>query len=55
VETAVHLFLHCSRTAKVWYDLMKWLCLVIIVPPNLASSFGILLASGRGKINLVIN
>jgi hypothetical protein len=49
VETAIHLFLHCSWAAKAWYDLMKWLGFVIIVPPDLVSSFGMLLASGRGK------
>jgi hypothetical protein len=49
VETIVHLFLHCPWAAKVWYDIMKWLGFVIIVSPNLVSSFGMLLASGRGK------
>jgi hypothetical protein len=49
VETSVHLFLHCSCATKVWYDLMKWLGFVIIVPPDLVSSFGVLLASGKGK------
>jgi hypothetical protein len=49
VETAVHLFLHCPCVAKVWYEVMKWLGLVLIVPHNLVSSFGSLIACGKGK------
>jgi hypothetical protein len=48
-ESTVHLFLHCEYSSKVWYKIMNWLCLVIIVPPNLCSSFGSLLSSGRDK------
>jgi hypothetical protein len=48
-ESALHLFLHCEKTAVVWYAIMKWLGLVIIVPHNLTSSFAILGEYGKGK------
>jgi hypothetical protein len=48
-ESALHLFLHCEKTALVWYAIMKWLGLVIIVPHNLISSFAILGEHGKGK------
>jgi hypothetical protein len=34
---------------KVWYEVMKWLGFIIIVPPNLVSGFGTLVGYGRGK------
>jgi hypothetical protein len=49
VESTTHLFLHCDKAASVWYAIMKWLGLVIIVPPNLVSSFVILGEYGKGK------
>jgi hypothetical protein len=48
-ESNVHLFIHCTTSIKVWYELMKWLGFVIIAPPNLVSGFGTLMAQGRGK------
>jgi RNA polymerase subunit RPABC4/transcription elongation factor Spt4 len=41
MESTVHLFLHCPISSKVWY-VMRWLGLVIVVPPNLVSAFGTL-------------
>jgi hypothetical protein len=49
MESTTHLFLHCDKAASVWYAIMKWLGLVIIVPPNLVSSFVILGEYGKGK------
>ncbi|PNX70648.1 hypothetical protein L195_g057604, partial [Trifolium pratense] len=37
-----HLFLHCTIASKVWYQIMSWLGLVVIVPQNLVTSFGML-------------
>jgi hypothetical protein len=48
-ESTVHLFLHCEKSALVWYAIMKWLGFVIIIPPNLFSSFTILGEHGIGK------
>jgi hypothetical protein len=48
-ESTVHLFLHCACSMKVWYEVMKWLGFIIIVPPNLVSGFGTLVGYGRGK------
>jgi hypothetical protein len=48
-ESTVHLFLHCKFSSLAWYDIMKWLGFIIIVPPSLCSSFGSLLAVGRNK------
>ncbi|MCH96298.1 F-box family protein [Trifolium medium] len=49
VESSVHLFLHCDCSSKVWYDIMRWLGLVVIIPSNLASSFGLLVGCGKNK------
>jgi hypothetical protein len=49
LELAVHLFLHCDTAAKVWYEIMSWLGLVIIVPLNIASAFACLVEHGKGK------
>lgn len=34
-ESAVHLFLHCAFTSKVWREVMGWLNFNFIIPPNL--------------------
>jgi hypothetical protein len=49
LESSVHLLLHCDISAKVWYEIMRWLGFVIIVPMNLISSFGMLVGYGRCK------
>jgi hypothetical protein len=48
-ETALHLFLHCKIATKIWYDIMRWLGFVIILPHNLASSLAMLIHSARSK------
>jgi hypothetical protein len=35
VETSSHLFLHCNSAISVWYDIFRWLGIVIIIPHNL--------------------
>ncbi|KAK2377085.1 hypothetical protein QL285_077809 [Trifolium repens] len=37
VENSVHLFLHCSFAARVWYDVFKWLRMVLIIPPDVST------------------
>ncbi|GAU38148.1 hypothetical protein TSUD_395930 [Trifolium subterraneum] len=48
-ESASHLFLHCDRVAKVWYDLMRWLGLTVILPHNIVSSLAILVTCANNK------
>jgi hypothetical protein len=49
METTVHLFLHCGCVSKVWYDILKWLGLIIVTPPNLAISFAVLVGYATDK------
>jgi hypothetical protein len=35
VESANHLFLHCPTAMKVWDEVMCWLGLLFLTPPNL--------------------
>ncbi|PNX69227.1 hypothetical protein L195_g056601 [Trifolium pratense] len=46
-----HLFLHCTIASKVWYQIMSWLGLVVIVPQNLVTSYGMLVGCGKDKRN----
>jgi hypothetical protein len=48
-ETSPHLFLHCDYAAKVWYEMMRWLGLVIVIPSNLLTSFAILVGCAKDK------
>jgi hypothetical protein len=48
-ETALHLFLHCDYAAKIWYEMVSWLGLIIILPHDIASSLAILLNCGKNK------
>ncbi|CAJ2643641.1 unnamed protein product [Trifolium pratense] len=47
VESSIHLFLHCPSALKVWYDIFRWLGLVIVIPPSLFLLFEVLRASAR--------
>jgi hypothetical protein len=48
-ETALHLFLHCDYAARIWYEMVSWLGLIIILPHDIASSLAILLNCGKNK------
>jgi hypothetical protein len=39
IETVNHLFLHCKVSSVIWYAVFKWLCLVLIMPPNMFIHF----------------
>ncbi|PNY13317.1 hypothetical protein L195_g009970 [Trifolium pratense] len=42
VESAIHLFLHCPSAMVVWYDIFRWLGVVIVIPPSLSLLFEIM-------------
>ncbi|GAU29496.1 hypothetical protein TSUD_360410 [Trifolium subterraneum] len=47
VESSLHLFLHCPSAMLVWYEVFKWLGLVIVIPPSLFLLFEIFRGSAR--------
>jgi hypothetical protein len=49
VESASHLFLHCSYTARIWYDIMRWYGVVLVLPPSVLSSYVLLVGCGSNK------
>jgi hypothetical protein len=38
-ESANQLFLHCNLAHRVWYEVFKWLGVVIVMPPSIMSLF----------------
>jgi hypothetical protein len=38
-ESANHLFLHCKVAHRMWYEIFRWLGVVIIMPQNIWSLF----------------
>jgi hypothetical protein len=48
-ESAIHLFLHCDLAATVWYTVCRWLDVVIVLPPDIMMSYGLMVGSGRNK------
>jgi hypothetical protein len=34
-ESSKHLFLHCFKTIRVWYEVCKWLGVLIVMPPDI--------------------
>ncbi|MCH84746.1 hypothetical protein A2U01_0005581 [Trifolium medium] len=49
VETSVHLFLHCGVSAKIWYEIARWIDHVLVLLPSLGHSFSMLVGCGAGK------
>ncbi|MCI14470.1 pantothenate synthetase [Trifolium medium] len=47
VESSVHLFLHCPSAMMVWYEVFRWLGMVIVIPPSLFILFEVLRGSAR--------
>jgi hypothetical protein len=43
--SACHLFLHCKVALVVWYEIFKWLGVVIVMPPNLFYLFDCLVGA----------
>jgi hypothetical protein len=48
-ETAEHLFLHCRVSAKIWYEILRWVDHSSMLPPTLLHSFALLSGCGSGK------
>jgi hypothetical protein len=47
VETS-HLFLHCLSAISIWYDIFKWLG-VVVIPPNLYVIFEVFRSEARNS------
>ncbi|GAU34179.1 hypothetical protein TSUD_162800 [Trifolium subterraneum] len=48
-ESSAHLFLHCKVALVVWYEIFRWLGVVIVIPPNLFTLFDYFSDSARSK------
>jgi hypothetical protein len=49
IETSGHVFLHCRFAAEVWYRLSRWLGMTTVLPPNVLSSYVMLVGYGSNK------
>jgi hypothetical protein len=49
VESATHLFLHCRIAADIWYEIMRWLGVVLMLPPSVPLSYAVLVGCGLNK------
>jgi hypothetical protein len=38
-ESSKYLFLHCNKTIRVWYEVCRWLGVVIVMPPDIMTLF----------------
>jgi hypothetical protein len=38
-ETSKHLFLHCNKSIRVWYEVCKWLGVLMVMPPDIMTLF----------------
>ncbi|GAU37587.1 hypothetical protein TSUD_395600 [Trifolium subterraneum] len=49
VESSSHLFLHCPSAMMVWYDVFRWLGVIIVTPPTMLLLFEVMRGSTRNK------
>jgi hypothetical protein len=48
-ESSSHLFLHCNVTMVVWYEIFKWLGVVVVIPPNLFHLYDCVSEAAKNK------
>jgi hypothetical protein len=49
MESANHLFLHCNFAASVLYAINRWLDVLIVLPPDVTTTYVILVGCGRNR------
>jgi hypothetical protein len=49
VETSKHLFLHCGGAILIWYEIFRWLGIVVIIPPSLEVLFEVVRGAAKNK------
>ncbi|GAU34378.1 hypothetical protein TSUD_217180 [Trifolium subterraneum] len=47
VESSLHLFLHCPSAMMVWYEMFRWLGVIIVIPPSLFLLFEVMRGSAK--------
>ncbi|GAU50162.1 hypothetical protein TSUD_263410 [Trifolium subterraneum] len=47
VKSSTHIFLHCLSALMVWYEIFRWLGVVIVIPPSLFFLFEVFRGSAR--------
>jgi hypothetical protein len=47
IETSQHLFLHCKVAMWVWYEVFRWLGVVIVMPPSIFHLFDCLSVAAK--------
>jgi hypothetical protein len=52
LESSSHLFLHCPFAMRVWYDIFRWLGVIIVILPSVALLFEMVRGSGRNNKKL---
>jgi hypothetical protein len=48
-ESSKHLFLHCYKAIRVWYEVCKWLGVLIIMPPDIMTLLDCFCGVARNK------
>jgi hypothetical protein len=49
LETSSHLFLHCGGVISIWYEIFKWLGIVVVIPPTVAVLFEVVRGAAKNK------
>ncbi|GAU38652.1 hypothetical protein TSUD_276920 [Trifolium subterraneum] len=47
VESSLHLFLHCLSAMMMWYEVFRWLGVIIVIPPSLFLLFELMRGSTK--------
>jgi hypothetical protein len=49
VETSSHLFLHCGGAIVIWYEIFRWLGIVVVIRPSLEVLFEVVRGAAKNK------